>query len=102
MACEVQCTYFDQFICRSFAFYSSANQCFISGDDQASAKDEALVNRPGTDYYERNCNPTFRTPDLNVAQTNQIFALIGNRPLAAQGKSKIVSKQDLASIPKLS
>lgn len=42
VACEVQCTYYDKFVCRSFAFYASANQCFISGDDRASAKDEAL------------------------------------------------------------
>ena len=48
IACEVQCTYYENFVCRSFAFYSSANQCFISGDDQASAKKEALQNRPGT------------------------------------------------------
>ncbi len=33
VACEVQCTFYEQFICRSFAFYPSALQCFISGDD---------------------------------------------------------------------
>lgn len=36
VACEVQCTYYEQFVCRSFAFYSSANQCFISGDDKGN------------------------------------------------------------------
>ena len=87
IACEVQCTYFDKFVCRSFAFYSSANQCFISGDDKASAKDEALQNRPGTDYYERNCNPAATQPNreqINVGSNS--FGTIGNRPLLPQGK----------------
>ena len=34
IACEKQCTFFEDFPCRSFAFYTSASQCFISGDDQ--------------------------------------------------------------------
>ena len=34
VACEVQCTFYDQFVCRAFAYYSSANQCFLSGDDK--------------------------------------------------------------------
>ena len=34
IACERQCTFFEEFPCRSFAFYTSASQCFISGDDQ--------------------------------------------------------------------
>ena len=29
--CEKQCTFFQDFVCRSFAFYASASQCFISG-----------------------------------------------------------------------
>ena len=34
VACEVQCTFYENFVCRSFAYYASANQCFISGDDR--------------------------------------------------------------------
>ena len=34
VACEVTCTFYEQFVCRSFAFYASASQCFISGDDK--------------------------------------------------------------------
>ena len=34
VACEVTCTFYQQFVCRSFAFYASASQCFISGDDK--------------------------------------------------------------------
>ena len=30
--CEKQCTFFQDFVCRSFAFYASASQCFISGN----------------------------------------------------------------------
>ena len=36
VACEVQCTFYDQFVCRAFAYYASANQCFISGDDRGT------------------------------------------------------------------
>ena len=83
--CEKQCTFFQDFVCRSFAFYASASQCFISGnlrpitanfcitfdenlcksqksqqcffsgDDQHSAAAGALQSRPGTDYFERSC-----------------------------------------------
>ena len=31
--CEVKCTFYENFVCRSFAYYSSARQCFVSGDD---------------------------------------------------------------------
>ena len=34
VACEVTCTFYEQFVCRSFAFYASASQCFLSGDDK--------------------------------------------------------------------
>ncbi|CAB4063246.1 unnamed protein product [Lepeophtheirus salmonis] len=53
VACEVQCSFNEKIICRSFAFYSSASQCFISGDDIISASEGALQTRPGTDYFQR-------------------------------------------------
>ena len=59
IACEKQCTFYEDFLCRSFAFYASASQCFISGDDTASAQDGALQSRPGTDYFERSCEHIF-------------------------------------------
>ena len=34
VACEVTCTFYEKFVCRSFAFYASASQCFLSGDDK--------------------------------------------------------------------
>ena len=34
--CEKQCTFFQDFVCRSFAFYASASQCFISGGFSSS------------------------------------------------------------------
>ena len=39
VACEVQCTFYEPFVCRSFAFYPSALQCFISGDDKGTRTD---------------------------------------------------------------
>ena len=38
VACEVTCTFYEQFTCRSFAFYASASQCFLSGDDKGNLK----------------------------------------------------------------
>ncbi len=31
----------------------------------ASAEDEALQSRPGTDYFERNCDPSFKSQDVD-------------------------------------
>eukprot|EP00095_Tigriopus_kingsejongensis_P000115 maker-scaffold983_size73474-snap-gene-0.8 protein:Tk00115 transcript:maker-scaffold983_size73474-snap-gene-0.8-mRNA-1 annotation:"PREDICTED: uncharacterized protein LOC100909276" len=72
VACEVQCTFFEKFLCRSFAFYSSAQQCFISGDDRASAFEGALQNRPGTHYFERNCNQRQSSTDSETSPTNRV------------------------------
>ncbi|XP_059489112.1 uncharacterized protein LOC132204551 isoform X2 [Neocloeon triangulifer] len=55
MDCERRCYAYKDFICRSFSYYPSGNQCFLSGDDRASAGNEAMMTRPGTNYYERNC-----------------------------------------------
>jgi len=69
IACEKQCTFYEDFLCRSFAFYASASQCFISGDDKASASDGALQSRPGTDYFERSCENIFSS----VEETENII-----------------------------
>ncbi|XP_033606986.1 uncharacterized protein LOC111863521 isoform X3 [Cryptotermes secundus] len=53
--CERRCYEYSDFICRSFSYYPSGSQCFISGDDRGSAGNEALMSRPGTNYYERSC-----------------------------------------------
>ena len=45
IACEKQCTFFEDFPCRSFAFYTSASQCFISGDDQVCDKSDERFNQ---------------------------------------------------------
>lgn len=37
---------------------------------QASAAEEALQNRPGTDYFERNCDPAFRPVDTQDSASN--------------------------------
>ncbi|XP_047103996.1 uncharacterized protein LOC124722900 [Schistocerca piceifrons] len=55
MDCKRRCYEYTDFICRSFSYYPSGSQCFISGDDRASAGSEALMSRPGTDYFERVC-----------------------------------------------
>ena len=67
--CEKQCTFYEDFLCRSFAFYASASQCFISGDDTASAQDGAMQSRPGTDYFERSCENIFSS----VEETENII-----------------------------
>ncbi|XP_034231598.1 uncharacterized protein LOC117639791 [Thrips palmi] len=56
--CERRCYSYTDFICRSYSYYPSGSQCFISGDDRPSAGAEALMSRPGTNYLERNCHHT--------------------------------------------
>ncbi|OXA52939.1 Plasminogen [Folsomia candida] len=56
--CQGRCNTHRDFVCRSYSFYAAASQCFISGDDKASALEEAIQKRPGTTYYERNCKGT--------------------------------------------
>ena len=41
--CEVKCTFYENFVCRSFAYYSSARQCFVSGDDTGEGEREFLI-----------------------------------------------------------
>ncbi|GFY53112.1 uncharacterized protein TNIN_171471, partial [Trichonephila inaurata madagascariensis] len=40
--CEQFCTQFSSFNCRSYAYYSSNGQCFLSGDDRASGGNGAV------------------------------------------------------------
>ena len=55
-SCERMCNDNTRFLCRSFAFYSSNSQCFLSGDDHASAGSTAVQSRPGMSYFERRCD----------------------------------------------
>ena len=48
----------------------------------ASAKDEALQSRPGTDYFERNCDPSFVPDDI----ANDIDYAESRRPDFQTGK----------------
>ncbi|XP_022709763.1 uncharacterized protein LOC111272502 [Varroa jacobsoni] len=61
-ACESFCTTYPNFHCRSYAYYPSNGQCFISGDDRASAGPGSTNSRPGILFYERACKD-------NAAQT---------------------------------
>lgn len=54
----------------------------MSSDLLASAKDEALQSRPGTDYFERNCDPSFVPDDI----ANDIDYAESRRPDFQTGK----------------
>ena len=54
--CQKYCSESKHFICRSFGYYGSNNQCFISGDDRASAGSTAIQSRSGMTYFERKCD----------------------------------------------
>ncbi|XP_065287791.1 uncharacterized protein [Dermacentor albipictus] len=54
-SCESFCTTYPNFNCRSFAYYPSNGQCFISGDDRISAGPASTNSRPGILFYERSC-----------------------------------------------
>ncbi|XP_067133905.1 uncharacterized protein [Centruroides vittatus] len=64
--CAQLCDNFQSFNCRSYAYYSSSGQCFISGDDTVSGRgSSAIQSRPGLTYFERDCQSvptTFTTP----------------------------------------
>ena len=57
-SCEKLCSQNKEFLCRSYAYYSSNNQCFLSGDDRTSAGTTALQIRPGMSFFERKCDLT--------------------------------------------
>ncbi|XP_071035192.1 uncharacterized protein [Parasteatoda tepidariorum] len=59
--CEQFCTQYRSFNCRSYAYYSSNGQCFLSGDDRASGGSGAVQSRPGLVYNERKC-PSLTPP----------------------------------------
>lgn len=64
--CETYCNDNKRFLCRSFAYYSANGQCFISGDDRASASSAAIQKRSGIVYFERQCSnlPTTGTSQM--------------------------------------
>ncbi|XP_023323415.1 uncharacterized protein LOC111697594 [Eurytemora carolleeae] len=80
IACEKQCTFHQDFVCRAFAFYTSASQCFISGDDLMSAGDGALQTRPGTDFFQRNCQDILGEP----TSANKFIPETGSTQQASQ------------------
>ncbi|RWS11638.1 uncharacterized protein B4U79_13044 [Dinothrombium tinctorium] len=61
-SCEKYCNDNRKFLCRSYSYYSSNGQCFISGDDHVSGGQSALQSRSGMTYYERKCDKTPDTP----------------------------------------
>lgn len=60
--CEKMCNDNRHFLCRSYAYYSSNGQCFLSGDDSASAGGAFVSKRSSIMYYERKCS---RLPGAN-------------------------------------
>ena len=70
--CEKYCNENKRFLCRSFAYYSANGQCFISGDDRASADSAAIQKRSGILYFERLCptHPTTGTSHLTSSSQN--------------------------------
>lgn len=62
-ACEKMCNDNRHFLCRSYAYYPSNGQCFLSGDDSASAGAVFSQKRSSIMYYERKCSKlsTFNT-----------------------------------------
>lgn len=70
-SCREMCTTLKSFSCRSFSYYSSALQCFLSGDDKASGGSAAIQRRPGIMYYERMC-PQATTNEIIFTETTAI------------------------------
>ena len=54
--CEVKCTFYENFVCRSFAYYSSARQCFVSGDDTGRNTREKGIIVPMALKFQRVIN----------------------------------------------
>ncbi|XP_064477576.1 uncharacterized protein LOC135391294 [Ornithodoros turicata] len=62
-SCDSFCTTYPNFNCRSFAYYPSNGQCFISGEDRISAGPGNTNSRPGILFYERSCKDGAGTTD---------------------------------------
>lgn len=54
-ACEQRCNQSREFLCRSFAFYASTGECFLSGDDTLSGYLSAISSRSAMHYQEQKC-----------------------------------------------
>ncbi|GFY44624.1 uncharacterized protein TNIN_241301 [Trichonephila inaurata madagascariensis] len=70
--CEQFCTQFSSFNCRSYAYYSSNGQCFLSGDDRASGGNGAVQGRPGLVYNERKCPAVTPPTEMPTTPTTDI------------------------------
>ncbi|XP_076348052.1 uncharacterized protein LOC143245579 [Tachypleus tridentatus] len=68
--CEQMCDDYINFNCRSFAFYSSNEQCFISGDDKISGGAAAIRSRTGLNYYEKNCEGSLTTESTTIMSSS--------------------------------
>lgn len=84
-SCRDLCDNLERFSCRSFSYYSSALQCFLSGDDKASGGSAAIQRRPGIIYYERMCpQPTTdaftdtTTPEVTVTSPVPTLGISSN------------------------
>ncbi len=81
--CEAYCNDNKRFLCRSFAFYSSNGQCFISGDDSSSAGPSAIQKRSGIVYFERKC-PTLPSGSSHSGITNATSSVNPTVPFSPQ------------------
>ena len=77
--------------------FPSASQCFISGDDQTSARSGALQSRPGTDYFERSCDAVFSSVEEteNLILDTGVGATSGTALTARQTSNKQTVTVDL-------
>jgi hypothetical protein len=79
-ACESRCNQSREFLCRSFAFYPSTGECFLSGDDTLSGYLSAISSRSAMHYQERKC--TARHELMPEPDDQQLDAAI-NEPSTA-------------------
>ncbi|XP_054714744.1 uncharacterized protein LOC129224331 [Uloborus diversus] len=91
-SCRDLCNNLLRFSCRSFSYYSSALQCFLSGDDKASGGSAAIQRRPGIIYYERMC-PQPSTIDSFTETTSSLITATSPAPLPTQGISSNTQAQ---------
>uniref|UniRef100_T1JZ41 ZP domain-containing protein n=1 Tax=Tetranychus urticae TaxID=32264 RepID=T1JZ41_TETUR len=90
--CEQLCSENKQFICRSYAFYSSNNKCLLSGDDRASGGSSAVTLQSGMTYYERRCAKTPNdhyptTEDDDNSITSHLSTVPGTASVDDQNKA---------------
>lgn len=92
-SCRELCTNLKSFTCRSFSYYSSALQCFLSGDDKSSGGSAAIQRRPGIMYYERMC-PQGTTNEITFTDTTPIETTVTSPvPVPTLGTSRDTQAQ---------